>query len=165
MPKIQAQMVLEILGRPAEHVKTALAQLVEKLGSEKGVKITDKTIHEPRAIEKSDLFTTFVEVSLEFDSMTNYFRVVFSYMPAHIEIISPESLTVKNTELTELGNSILTRLHQYDSVTKAVLADRGNLIAKLKEVAPHLFTSIKEAAPAQEVIQETEESKNNKEKK
>lgn len=134
MEKIQAQLVIEILGRPAEHITDSLKDLVEKLGSEKGVKILDKTIHEPRPIEKSDLFTTFADIMVEFDSIPTYLSVVFAYMPSNIEIISPENLTIKNSEFTDIGNSILAKLHQYDSLTKAVMVDRENLLRKLKDL-------------------------------
>ena len=63
MSKLHVSLIIEILGRPAEHVKESLNMLVVKLGSEKGVKIIDKKYHEPAPVENSkDLFTTFAEV-------------------------------------------------------------------------------------------------------
>ena len=44
MDKLIVSMILEILGRPAEHVTEALKGIVEKIGAEKGVKLLKKTL-------------------------------------------------------------------------------------------------------------------------
>jgi len=140
MEKIQARFIIEILGRPIENVKTALVQLMEKLSKEKGVKVLEKTIHEPHALENSkDLFTSFAEISAEFDSIANYITVIFGYMPSHIEIIQPEEFVIRNADLNEMANIIIQRLHSYDAIVKGVINERAALAGKLKEVAPHLF--------------------------
>lgn len=140
MGKIQANILMEIMGRPAEHVKQAITTLIEKLGSEKGVKVISKTVHEPKEIkEAKDLFTTFAEATVEFDSLENYFGVIFTYMPSHIEIISPSDFKIANFELNELGNKIIARLHDYDAIVKKTTMDRNIILKKLYEVAPHLF--------------------------
>jgi len=145
MEKINATLVLEILGRPPEHIKKALIELVEKLGKEKEVKITGKTIHDPNPVKDTkDIFTAFAEISLEFDSLANYFGVMFAYMPAHIEIISPTNLKLSNNELNELGNKLLSRLHDYDAITKKFVYERNILLEKLKAVAPQLFKKVKD---------------------
>lgn len=148
--KIQATLVLEILGRPAEHVKEALDNIVKRLGEEKGVKVIEKTFHEPILVKDSkDLFTAFVEVTATLDSLENYFGILFAYMPAHIEISSPESLGITNTNLNELGNKILMRLHDYDAITKKTLYEREILARELHKYAPHLFKKAEAPATAQ----------------
>jgi hypothetical protein len=139
MEKIKFSIILEILGRPAEHIKEALNTLVVRLGSEKGIKVLEKTYHEPIQVEGSDLFTSFAEVVLEVDSLANYFGVIFAYMPANIELISPEKITLPNSDLNELANKLANRLHEYDAMTKRVLVERDAAISHLKNYAPHLF--------------------------
>jgi hypothetical protein len=167
MEKIKATMVLEILGRPAEHIKNALSELVGRLGAEKGVKVMEKTIHEPVEVKESkDLYTTFAEVSVELDSLANYFGVLFAYMPAHIEIFSPTNFTLSNAEFNELGNKIIGRLHEYDAITKKFVYERNFLLSKLKEVAPELFRQITQAKPQNaEVAAPVENPENNKKEK
>lgn len=166
MEKISATLVLEILGRPAEHIKQALSGLVDKLGSEKGIKVTEKTLHEPVEIaESKDLFTTFAEVSVEFDSLENYFGIIFVYMPAHVEIISPTNFTITNAELNELGNKILARLHDYDAITKKILYEKNFILGKLKEVAPYMFKKKEQAEQPQETVKENPETEEKKPKK
>jgi len=164
MDKIQATLVLEILGKPAEHIKTALAGLVDKLGEEKGVKILDKKVHEPTQVKEStELFTTFAEVSAEFDELANCFGILFAYMPSHIEITSPANLSLSNIDFNDLCNKLLVRLHDYDAITKKFIYERNFLLTKLREKAPELFKKpgpeIKQAEPVEE------EEKNRSEKK
>jgi len=143
MTKIQASMILEILGRPPEHIKESLNTVVVKIGSEKGVNIINKTYHEPKKVEDSkDLYTAFAEVDVELDSLANYFGILFAYLPAHMEITHPEKLTLQNSDLNELGNALIQRLHGYDAVVKKVLAERQMIEEKLKEIAPQLFKKI-----------------------
>lgn len=169
MVKVQASIVLEILGRPAEHIKSALDGLMEKLGSEKGVKIIDKIAHEPiLAQDSKDLFTTFAEITLELDSLTHYLGILFAYMPAHTELIYPEKINFTNSEVNELANKLIMRLHEYDALTKKALVERDIIIKKLQEIAPHLFQTeqnIQQTAQAPKTSSFKEEKKSKKPKK
>ncbi len=145
MGKINAALIIEILGRPIENVNEALRTIVTKLGAEKGVEIKNKQYHEPKQVEGSkDLFTAFAEVEVLLDSLANYFGILFAYMPSHIEIINPEKLTLLNFELNELGNSLMQRLHNYDAITKNAVTERNFLLQKLKEVSPETFKKLTE---------------------
>jgi hypothetical protein len=145
--KIEAHLILEILGRPAQHIKDALNELLKKLGSEKGIKIISKDVHEPNPVKDSDLFTSFADVTVELDSIQQYFGIMFSYMPAHIEIVYPENFNLANFQFNELGNRILSRLHEYDAIVKKVIFERNILVEKLKQAAPHLFEKVQEQLP------------------
>ena len=135
MEKLRANVILEILGRPKEHLTQSLNELISKLGSEKGVKIFEKNIHEPIKLEETkDLFTTFAEIIIELDSLENYFGIMFAYMPSNIEIVSPEKLTLNNTDLNELASKLMHRLHDYDAITKKALYENSVLVKKLQEL-------------------------------
>lgn len=152
MDKIKADLIFEILGRPAEHIRTALSAVIDKLGMEKGVKVNDKKIHEPTEVKESkDLYTTFAEVSIEFDAIENLFGILFAYMPAHVEIISPANFEITNLNLNELSNTILMRLHNYDAIAKKLIYEKDFLVNKLREVAPHLFRKPEAGAESTEV--------------
>lgn len=138
--KVQVTMILEILGRPKENVLKALQTLIERIASEKGAVIIEQTIHEPLPVKDSkDLFTSFSELTLELDSLSLFFGVMFAYMPANIELITPEKFTLTNSELSQLGNKLLQRLHDYDAIAKKMIYERDIFANKLKEVAPNLF--------------------------
>lgn len=64
---------------------------------------------------------------------------MFAYMPANIEIISPEKVTLKSEEFNTLGNRLIQRLHDYDAIVKKAIYERNTLMERLKQAAPHLF--------------------------
>lgn len=144
--KLSVQAVIEVLGRPPEHLTDALNQLIVSIGAEKGLVVREKLVHEPTKAEGSDdLFTNFAELTLDCDSMDSYFLFVFRYMPSHIEIISPENLHLTNLEFTELANRISSRMHEYDALAKKALFERNLFMNKLKEVSPEALQSLMQA--------------------
>lgn len=133
MENLHVRFIVEILGKPKDHVLQTMHGLVDKLSKEKGVTITHQTIHEPRLIKDSkELYTTFAEIEATFGGMDVFFGIVFAYTPSNIEIISPSNIKITNDELTALGNILIGRLHLYESVTKKLVGDRDILINRLK---------------------------------
>jgi len=138
--KLLVTFIIEILGKPVEHVEEALNTLVVKIGSEKGVNITNKILHEPKPAQDSKtLYTAFVEIDAELDSLQDYISMLFTYLPSHIEITNPEKMILSNVQLNDLGNTITQRMHHYDAVTKNTVAERNYFLEKLNQVAPHLI--------------------------
>jgi hypothetical protein len=160
MGKIHASLILEILGRPKENVSAALETVVNRLSAEKGVKVLNKKLHEPKPIEKSDLFTSFAEVEVELESTMAYLAVIFNHMPSNIQITDPEKIIFSNLELNEIGNALVQRLHHYDALAKNILSERNMLARKLQEVAPHLFKK-----PETKIKPETKPKEKKKSKK
>ena len=139
--KIRVMFIFEILGRPAEHIKQTISQLVDKLGEFPGIKIDKKTIHEPKLLENEktkDLFTTFAEVEVLGDDINAIINIVFNALPSHVEIIEPEELEFKNFDLTNLLSSLTVKLHRYDEIAKAITLERSMLINRLKEMQEKL---------------------------
>jgi hypothetical protein len=139
MGDIVVRVVIEIMGRPADNVSTALKSLLDKLNGEKGVEIVEKKIHKPKAVPDSDLFTSFAELTLNLETIDNYFGIVFAYMPSHIEIIEPSDFKVDAFQLGDIANLLTQRLHGIDALMKRVMVERDMLGNKLREIAPHLF--------------------------
>ncbi len=151
MSALDARLIIEILGKPADHVTFTMNALVDKLGQEKGVHITHKKIHDPRAVEGSkELFTTFVELEISFDSINAFFGIMFAYMPSNVEILSPMSFKLSNEEVTSLANTLISRLHLYESVTKKLVGDRDILINKLKSMGVTFSNQPPQPAPVSE---------------
>ena len=135
--KIRALFIFEMMGRPPEHIKNALEGFVKKLGEQKGVEIVKQTINEPRPLEKEgveDLYTTFAEVELETDTLGIIFDITVHMLPAHVEILGPEELILKNFELSSTLSALTIRLHKYDEIAKAALMDRNILMQRLQEM-------------------------------
>lgn len=163
MTKIIVSFIIEILGKPKEHITEALSMMVEKIGKEDGIKLLKKTLHEPKPVENTEtLFTTFAEVEVEVESLSRLFWMVFMYMPSHIEILSPEKITLTNVDMSELFSALSQKLHDYDSVAKKVVFERDELVKKLYEVAPHLFSKATQQEKAALAPIESPSTKNEK---
>lgn len=119
--KLTARMIIEVMGRPKEHLVETLEDLSMKVNSEKGIKIIEKKINEPSPIEgQKDLFTAFVELEFEVEEPNTLALIVFKYMPAHIEVIEPENFVFKNSEFNEFFNEITRRLHRYEELVRVM---------------------------------------------
>jgi hypothetical protein len=145
--KIKISAILEMLGRPKEHLEETLNKLVEVLGNEKGIKVTYKKVHDAKELENKDkngnpvevtpenqLYTSFAEIEMDVDKLDTLIRITFKYMPAHVEIVSPEGFNINNFEVTGLLNEITARLHHYDAIAKSALMNNKIIVGKLQEV-------------------------------
>jgi hypothetical protein len=145
MGKVKAIIIIEMMGRPKEHLKAVMIDFLKKLEIEKGTKVLSKTIHEPKEIEEKDkdgekikfvkgkeLFTNFAEIELEFNEFMDLIRIVFVYMPSHVEIIEPDKFEVPHGEMTLILNEITNKLHQYDAIAKNALMQNQILSNKVQ---------------------------------
>ena len=135
--KISAMFILEVIGKPAEHLVEALEEIIKKIDEEKDVNVNGKKIKEPTPMkEQEGFFTTFAEVEVEAENMMLIAMLMFKYMPAHIEIISPENITLSNNEFGEILSELTRRLHGYDEVARVLQTERTILETKLRELMP-----------------------------
>jgi len=134
--KIEAVFILEIIGRPPEHLNETLKDMIEnKMKKEKGVKVKDYKINEPVLMkDQKNFYTNFAEVELEVDNPLLLSLLVFGYMPAHVEVIHPEKINLNNEELSGLLNELTRRLHGYDELARIMQIEKGILEKKLKSL-------------------------------
>jgi len=132
---VRAMMILEMIGRPPEHMVKTLNEIIDKINNEKNIKVIEKNIKEPVLIkDQKDLYSTFAEVEVEVESIMYIFMLMFKYMPSNIEIMSPEFIKLQNNDISEVLNEVTRKLHTYDKVVRAVQMDNANLIKKVNEI-------------------------------
>ncbi|MGA2130271.1 MAG: hypothetical protein ABSG05_01490 [Candidatus Pacearchaeota archaeon] len=154
---IKAMMILDIIGKPAQHLVDTLEKMIEEMKTEKGVKVVSKNIREPVTIkDNKEFFTTFAEVELEVEDIMTLSGMMFKYMPAHIEVISPEKINLANTGWSDILSELVRRLHSYDEMTRIVQMENARLVAELQKARTGI--SVKE-------ISENPEEKKNTGKK
>ena len=133
--KITAVMILEIIGKPAEHLIETLEQIIKEMSNEKDVKVNNKKISEPTELkEKKEFFTTFAEIEIEIEAASQLAMLMFKYMPAHVEVVSPESIVLTNNDYGDILSELTRRLHKYDEVARVVQMEKDILEKKLKSV-------------------------------
>ena len=141
--KIKARILFEMIGRPKEHLKKAMTDLIEIIKKEKGIVVSSHKIHEAKKIEKEvmeknkyegEMFSTFSEVEIEFEQIMTVFSLCFKYLPSHVEIVSPENFSMDNLDMNAIANEIINRIHHYDSIAKTMLIQNSILSKRVEEL-------------------------------
>lgn len=146
--KIKAMMIFEIIGRPPQHLVSSLNGIIDQMGAEENVNVKSRDVKEPRKmeenagvassvgnefrVEQNEFYITFAEVELETDDIFTLTRMMFKYMPAHIEVISPEIISVSNGDWGDLLSELIQRLHAYDEVARVMQVEKASLESQLK---------------------------------
>ena len=132
--KIKAVFILEIIGRPKEHLVQTLEKIIEAIGKEKDVKLIEKKINEPVELKNNkDFYTTFAEIEIEAEEIFQIAILMFKYMPANIEIIEPELIALSNNGWNDILNELARRLHAYDEIARVLQMQTAKLQKELKE--------------------------------
>jgi hypothetical protein len=164
----RAILILEMLGRPKEHLVETLNSFIDKINSEDKTVVENKKIHEPTLVkDQKDIYTTYAEVEVKVEDPFLLIILVFKYMPSHLEIISPEEFTLKNTDYNDLLNEITRRMHGYDELAKIFQMNNVALENKLKEIFekhPEILGEMKENLLNKEVKKDNKIKENKKEK-
>lgn len=132
---IRAMLILDIIGRPPQHLIESLEKIIEEMEKEKGVKIISKDIKEPVVMkENKEFYTTFAEIEVEVEDILYIAILMFKYMPAHIEVISPETIPLSNNGWSDILSELARRLHAYDEVARIMQIQYQNLLQKAQEL-------------------------------
>jgi len=129
MSEIKVTMVLEVLGRPVEHISQVLNEIIERLEKEKGVKILDKKIFPPKAIEQ--LFSTFCEIEISIETLYRLFEICSEYLPSSVEITEPGEMSMKLQDSNAIINYLLAKLHKYEEIIHIINAEREIMFNQL----------------------------------
>jgi uncharacterized protein (DUF2344 family) len=128
MNKIQAKIVIEILGTPKEHVEETIKKVIENLKKEEGVKLLKEVTYKAEKIK--EMWSTFSELDLELEDVTKLVGICFDYMPSSVEIIEPLKMNIETTMISELLNDLLARLHKTDMLLRNAIAENQLLKQK-----------------------------------
>jgi len=132
---IRVMMVIEVIGRPPEHLTETLNNIIKQIDEEKGVDVKEKKMGAPVLMkDQKDFYTSFAEIEIEVEEILDLAMLMFKYMPAHVEIISPELIALTNNGWNEILNETARRLHGYDEVARIVQVEKTILEKKLKEI-------------------------------
>src|SRR3989338_5052228 len=172
--KITAVMILDVIGRPPKHLTESLGRVIEEIDKEKGVKVVMKDIKEPVLMkEQKDFYTTFAEVEVQVDDVLSLAILLFKYMPANIEIISPEIIAIQNSGWNDILNEVTRRLHSYDEIARILQNEKVVLLKKIHELGgnindliPKSMIDVPEEKPEKKPEKKKDKSKkkDNKEK-
>ena len=133
--KYKANLILEVIGHPPEHLEPALKEVIDKISNEKGVTLEDSKINKPKELEaKKGFFTTFAEVEVEVDDLLVLIRLTFKYMPSFVELVSPENAIFGNNKFNEFLNEVARRLHRYEDLARVFQVEKARLEKRIREL-------------------------------
>ena len=157
---IKSTIILEIIGRPPEHLVETLGNIIKQIDEEKGVKVLGKKINEPVFMKNSEKFyTTFAEVEIEVSDILYLAIVMFKYMPAHIEVVEPELIALTNSGWTDILSELARRLHAYDEIAKVIKVQNFNMRKKLEELTAKSGEKKGEKSEGKEIKEKSKKKK------
>jgi hypothetical protein len=160
--ELTAIMVIEVLGRPVEHVNSVISDLINRLEKEAGIKLIKKKVAEPKQIEQ--LFSTFCEVEIKVESLHRLIEVCMDYLPSSVEIVEPEKIELKLQDGNAVINYLLAKLHKYEEIVQVLNAEREIMYNQLaaKGEKPAFLPILEELKKQDKMLAQQKSSVNEK---
>ncbi|MBI2660556.1 hypothetical protein HYX07_05325 [Candidatus Woesearchaeota archaeon] len=122
---IRCKAIIEVLGKPQEHVENAIKEYIEHIKEDSELVILNEEYSE--ISEQGNLFSKFVELDIVVKGTKKLIAFCFEYMPSSIEVLKPENLIMTNPELSNFLNDLQARLHSVDMIVKQLKAENNFL--------------------------------------
>lgn len=118
MGKILFRGVIEVLGKPKEHVDDSIKEYIENLRKNEKFEVTRAEFADLKKQDNQDLWAAFAEVEARTEKVDDLISFCFDFMPSVVEILEPKELALKGEEVSIFLNDLQARLHQVDMVAK-----------------------------------------------
>lgn len=113
------------MGRPEAVVEQTLKKVVESVAERHKIIHTDYSAAEK--IDKSDLFSAFVEFEFEVDDFEQLFSAVIDYGPACIEVIEPNEIKIKCSALQGALSDLVAKIHKMSQAIQILQVENMKL--------------------------------------
>lgn len=115
--QIRFRTIIEILGKPKEHVEEALKKYTEQIDNDDNFMILKKEFMP--AEQKDQVFSAFAEIEVVSKSLSAMIGFCFDYMPSTMEILKPEELKLGMRDMSSMLMDLQARLHKVDMIAKS----------------------------------------------
>lgn len=138
---IQSKAVIELAGKPKEHIEETLKKYVERIKKSANIDVLKEEFGEAKEMEGNNpgLWVTFVELEFLAKDIPTLVGFCFDYMPGSIEIIGPKELKLKDSEFTIVMNDLQGKLHKLDMSIKQLNSENKFLQQNAYSLAANLF--------------------------
>jgi hypothetical protein len=137
--KIVSRVVIEVLGKPEEHVDKAMKGYIERLKKDKRYKILREEFAEVKK-QESGLWSTFTELEMEVENMQDLIGFCFDYMPSMLEVLTPSKIELSDKGFSDFFNDLQARLHQVDMIAKQVKMENDSLKINMGKLLRNYLT-------------------------
>jgi 23S rRNA pseudoU1915 N3-methylase RlmH len=115
--------VIEVLGRPKEHVEESMKGYLAKLKEDKTFEVISEDLAEAKKQEEEEMFVVFAELEVKVARVDDIVGFCFEYMPSIVEILEPKQLLMKDLTISNLLNDLQARLHHLGTVAKQLKSE------------------------------------------
>lgn len=125
---IKFRTIIEVVGYPEEYIKDAINKIVDNIKKKDYFKVLNLYVEETKKLDK--MYSTFTEVEIETKTLQDVLDFCFDYLPSSVEILEPEIINEKSTDLAGFLNDLMLKLHEYNMVIRNLQAE--NKVMKMK---------------------------------
>lgn len=134
---IRCKAIIEVLGKPKEHVETSIATYVDHIKKDPSLVVLHENFSDVK--EQGKLYSRFVELDMVVKGTENLVSFCFEYMPSSLEIAKPDEFLLTNNELAGFINDLQARLHNVDMVVKQLKGENEFLKSNMNKLIKNLI--------------------------
>lgn len=116
--KILFRAIIEVLGKPKEHVQSSLEKYLQNLKENELYSVVNVQMAKLKQQKEGELWSIFVEVEVWTEKVEHLIGFCFDYMPSSIEVVEPSELKLNDLEVSNFLNDLQTKLHGIDMLAK-----------------------------------------------
>ncbi|MFT4309075.1 MAG: hypothetical protein ACMXYL_01150 [Candidatus Woesearchaeota archaeon] len=152
--KYHGHAIMEVMGKPQEHVAETMRLLLKKAKDTKELEVIEHHMEEPQKVEDdSTLYSGFLEMEIKLLNMETIFGFILDYMPSSLEISDPDEINFDLSTFNGFLSDFIGRLHEYDKIVKEKIGENVQLQENIDLLIRNLIIiSLKEKSLTAEEI-------------
>jgi hypothetical protein len=116
---IKSRLIIQAMGSPKELLMKTVNSMLDSF--KKNFKTECEYVEKPEKIGK-EFYNSFIELTITFKNLTEFFSFMINYSPTSAEIIEPYKLEISAGELENFANDFLGKLHETDKQLKTQIS-------------------------------------------
>ncbi|MEK6969081.1 MAG: hypothetical protein AABW48_01505 [Nanoarchaeota archaeon] len=125
--KILFRAIIEVLGKPKEHVQSSLEKYLQNLKENELYSVVNVQMAKLKQQKEGELWSIFAEVEVWAEKVDHLIDFCFDYMPSSIEVVEPAELKLDEIELSAFLNDLQIKLHGVDMLAKQLKTENDML--------------------------------------
>ena len=109
--KILARAIIEVMGKPKEHVEKILGAVVQKAREYRDIEVKNVDKADAEQQKDAELWSAFAELEILVNGIPRLFGFCLDFMPSSIEILEPDSFSIQAKDFSDLTVDLLERLN------------------------------------------------------
>ncbi len=135
---ILTRIILEILGKPKEHVEKTAKDLEKQIKSLERLTVLSSEVASVEPQEEG-LFSTFIETEILFKNIHHILDFTFNFMPSSVEILEPDKITMKTARFKDLIHDFIGKHHQVEAMAREIKAHNSIITKKMRIIIKNMI--------------------------